>query len=125
MGKIENRSVGVGVYGNDQVRSLDAYPVLNRAGDASSDVQLWADGLAGLTDLPVRGDPTLLSQGARPAVLATQDLGEPLDQLKVLHRLETHATRHYDVRKRKLGLVRIPIGDELEHLCDNVVLRQV
>jgi len=62
MGEFEDRRVPVRVDGDDQVGTLNADAMLDRAGNARGDVELWPNGLAGLADLAIGGRPALLDQ---------------------------------------------------------------
>ena len=51
MGHLEDRGVGVVVNGDDDIRGLHTGQVLYSAGNAAGDVELGANGLAGLSYL--------------------------------------------------------------------------
>ena len=84
VGHFEDGSQRVLVDRDDQLGILHAGLVLDGAGDAQSDVDLRTDGLAGLTDLVVGGDPAGVDDGTGGAHDAAQDVSQLLSQLDAL-----------------------------------------
>ena len=92
------------------VGSLDTDAMLDRTRNAGGDIELRPDGLAGLADLPVRGDPALLHQRPRAAIFGAENLGQIFDQLEILHRAQAEAAGDHDIRIGELRLIGIAIG---------------
>ena len=78
---LEDRGGIVLVHRDDALGILHTGLVLDRAGDAEGDVDLRVDGLAGLADLVVSGDPAGIYARAARANNAAQNLGQLLGQL--------------------------------------------
>ena len=52
---IENRRVGVGIYGNDLFGALDGNQVLDRTGNTYPDIEVGGDCFSSLSDLSFIG----------------------------------------------------------------------
>ena len=79
-GNAEDGRIGVLVDRDDDVGRLHAGQVLDGAGDAARDVELGADGLAGLADLVRVGDPAFVHGAPRRSNSAAEGLGQFLEQ---------------------------------------------
>src|SRR3974390_349915 len=97
MGEIEDWRILVGVDGDDQIGAFYPHAVLDCAGDPRRDVELRPDGLPGLPDLAIGGNPALLDQWTRAAILGAEDAGELAHQLEIFRRSEAEPARDHDV----------------------------
>src|SRR5271166_344249 len=109
--KIEDRRILILVDGDDDVGRLHPHAVLNRTGDAGSDIELRPHGLTRLAHLPIGAHPTGLHHRPCGAHFRAQHLGKIPHQLKVLRTLQTPAARDYDVGIGELCLVPSVVGD--------------
>ena len=100
MGHVENRRLGVGVHGNDQLGVLHALLVLRRAADAQGEIELGLDRHARLAHLPRGRQPALVHHRPRGADRAAQRLGEFLGKFQVVLLLDAAAHRHEHVLLR-------------------------
>src|SRR5437016_10779954 len=82
--ELEDRRVLVLVDRDDVLRRLHADLVLDRAGDAGSEVELRGDRLAGLADLRGVRIPAGIDHGTRGRNGSAERLGELLAQLEAL-----------------------------------------
>src|SRR4051812_2777690 len=106
--ELEDRRVLVLVDCDDVLRGLHAHLVLDRSGDASREVELGRDRLAGLPDLRRVRVPARVDDGARGRHGPAERIGELLGELEVLGLTETAAATHEDV-----GVLDVHIGAAL------------
>ena len=94
---IKDGSLRVFVDGDDCVRILHAYQVLNRAGNPEGDIQLWRDCLSRLSDLTIDREPFGVADGTRCRQIATQNFGELLGQSDIVFTLDAAADSNDDI----------------------------
>ncbi len=112
VGDVEDRRLGVGVHGDDQVGALHPFQVLRRAADAQGQIQLGLDGHARLAHLARGRQPALVDHRPRGADRAAQGLGQFLGQLHVVLLLDAASHGHQDVLLRDVhvaGLGQDPL----------------
>ena len=111
---LEDGSVLVLVHGDDALGVLHTSLVLDGAGDTQGDVDLGMDGLTGLADLMVSGDPAGVHAGTGGAHDAAQDLSQLLSQLDAALDILADAAANGDTFLKagwgKLSLTRINFG---------------
>src|SRR4029077_18991982 len=103
-----DRRVLVLVDREDVLRALHPDLVLDRAGDASSQVELRRDRLTGLADLGRIGVPAGIDHGTGRGNRPAHRLGQLLAQLEALGRAEATATADEDV-----GVLDVDVGAAL------------
>ena len=81
VGDFEDGGFGISVDGDDGFALVHAGEVLDRAGDADSDVELGLHRLAGLADLLGVGSPACIDDGAGGSNGGTELVGEGFDVL--------------------------------------------
>ena len=128
VGNLEDGSGLVLVDGDDALGILHASLVLDGAGDTQSNIDLGMDGLAGLADLVVSGDPTSVHAGTRGTHDAAQDLSQLLGQLDALiHVLgDTTANGHDEVSTDQVNQLLgglDGLGDWSSHVCSSDLSR--
>ena len=79
--------------------------MLDRAGNADSDIQRRRDDLAGLADLPIVWHIAGIDGSARGAHACAQFIGERLEQLEVFTGTHAAATGDNDFRSRQFRAV--------------------
>src|SRR5438105_1271497 len=90
----EDRRVFVFVDRDDDLRRAHAREVLDRAGDSDGDVERWAHGLTGLSDLIGVRAPARIYHRARSAncCLTAECLRQLFEHFEIRRLLETAAT---------------------------------
>ena len=73
---LEDRCIGILVDGDDDFRFLHPGQMLDGAGDADREVELWRDDLAGLANLVVIRDKTGVDRSAGCTKGGTELVGE-------------------------------------------------
>src|SRR5262245_12292162 len=114
--QLEDRRFGILVDGHDHLRGLHAGPVLNGAGDADRDVELWRDGLARLADLELVGVPPGVGRRPGRADGGAERVGQVLNDLEVLRTADAAATGDDDGGLGELGPVTLLLDDPFNDL---------
>ena len=114
----------VGVDRDDGVGTFDTHTMLDRTGNSRGDIHLRTDRFSRLADLPIGFHPAFLDEGTGTAPLAAENRRKRPHKLEILRRTQPHAAGDNDVGIRKLGLVAVAIGQEAQHLGDDVYLVQ-
>ena len=83
-GYLKDGRMPVGIDGDDYVRSLHAHQVLNSAADATGNVNLRSNRLAGLTDLTFYRHPASLNDSTGTTDHAVQLVSQFLQDVKIL-----------------------------------------
>ena len=107
IGNLEDRCFFVFVDRDDDLRVFHTSEVLNRARDTNSDVKLWCNHLAGLTNLPVVRGIARVDSGARRANSRAQFVSQTFDQGKVLFGTNTATTGDNHFGRGKLWTVAL------------------
>src|SRR5258708_718294 len=103
IGDLENRRVLVLVDRDDHLGILHAGEMLDRAGDADSDIKFRCHNLAGLADLPVVRRIAGIDRGTRRTDAGAELVGEWLDIFgKILAALHGAAAGDDDLRRSQL-----------------------
>ena len=79
--------------------------MLDRAGNAGGDIELWPDGLAGLADLAIGADPALLHQRTRAAEFGAEHVARLRTSWKFSGLCKAKAASDDDVGKARLDFV--------------------
>src|SRR5690606_1522472 len=113
VGDLQDRSLGFLVDRDDRLGGLHTSPVLDRAGDAQSDVQVGRDGLTGLADLEGVRVPPGVNRGPGGTYGGAERVREVLHHGEVL--THTAAAGDHDRGLGELGagtlLLLDPVGD--------------
>ena len=108
VGHAEDGSLGVLVDADDEVGGAHAGQVLDSAGDAAGNIQLGADGLAGLANLMGVGDPASVNGSTGGADNAAQSISQRLDGgLEALGAAQATAAGHDDVGAFQVDLLAL------------------
>src|SRR5205814_3162788 len=94
---VKDGSFRILVDRDDRLRVLHADQVLNRAGDANRDVELWCDCLARRSDLTIDRQPFSVADWARRREIAAQGFGEFLSQSEIVFALNPSTDGDDDV----------------------------
>ena len=121
VGHAEDGSLGVLVDADDEVGGAHAGQVLDSAGDAAGNIQLGADGLAGLANLMGVGDPASVNGSTGGADNAAQSISQRLDGgLEALGAAQATAAGHDDVGAFQVDLLALFL-DGLQNLDADLV----
>ena len=104
VGDLEDRRVLVLVDRDDGLGVLHSGEMLDRAGNADRDIEVWRDDLAGLADLIVVGRIAGVDRGARGADRGAELVGERIEQsVELVGRTERAAAGDDDRGAGELG----------------------